>query len=305
MAGAFTHMAIVGEAIKSFPPGKPYGNILRTYTNFITMGSVSPDVPYLAMLALSKSTWADIMHYHQTNGIVNSGLHSLAHARAKDKAWECQIAWLSGFVGHLVADATIHPIVENIVGPCTDPSSRSYHTECEMVQDVLIFKDVKNLEVSAAEYTDQLKTCKDSDVFDKVAEFWEEHAKVNCPMVEKPSVGKIFESYFDILDTADGSNALAKAFRHLGVNLIYRTSQDLRNNFQQLVEKYYNNVHLPNGLAGSFRKDGFEYAVKNLVAVWSKIDRSLFSTENIVEIIPPWNLDTGVDTLTGIRTYWS
>jgi hypothetical protein len=305
MAGAFTHMAIVGEAIKSFPPEKTYGKILRLNLNFVTMGSVSPDVPYLGQLALRGSTWADIMHYHQTNGIVKNAVNSLSVAKSKDKAWECQLAWLSGFAGHLVADATIHPIVESIVGPCTDRSTMGNHKQCEMMQDVLIFKDVKNLEVSGSEYTDHLISCRDSNYFDKVAEFWSEHAMVNCPAAGRPSIKDIFISYFKLLDTADGSNGLAKAFRHLGSGLVYNTSQELKNNSPQLVERYYNNVSLPNGLTGSFRKEGFEYAVKNLVTVWSKIDRALFSTDNIVEIVSNWNLDTGMDQTTGIKTYWS
>jgi hypothetical protein len=305
MAGAFTHMAIVGDAVKSFPVDQGFGKILRENKNFLTLGSVSPDIPYLAHLAMGGFAWANIMHYHQTNGIVKNALHSLGVAKTKGKVWKYQLAWLSGFVGHLVADATIHPIVESIVGPYTDKDTNSNHSECEMIQDVIIFKDVMNLELSAAEYTDYLKACIEHSSFNKVADFWAAHAEVNCPFADSFPIKNIIDSYVKELDTAEGGNAFAIAFRHFGLKYIYRTYNDIMTKSPGLVEKYYSNIRLPNGMIGTFRKDGFEYAVKNLVVAWSKIERSLFSTENIADIIPNWNLDTGIDQDTSIRTYWS
>jgi hypothetical protein len=305
MAGAFTHMAIVSDASKSFPVGQKFGNLVHTYLNFLTLGSVSPDIPYLAYLALGGFSLADIMHYHQTNGIVHNALHSLGVAKKKENDWECQLAWLAGFVAHLVADATIHPIVECIAGPCTDPDSHSRHTECEMIQDVLIFKEVKNLELTSTQYSDELKACRTHASFDKVSEFWAAHAKVNCPSGGSFSPQRVFDSYFALLDTVSGPSGLAGAFRHLGFKYVYRTYIDITTTSPDLVQQYYSAIPLPNGLTGSFRKDGFDYAVRNLVAIWSKIDRALFSTENIVDIVPNWNLDTGVNQTTGVRTYWS
>jgi len=305
MAGAFTHMAIVAEAAKSFPPGNKFGDIIHANLNFLTLGTVSPDIPYLAYLKLSGFSWADVMHYFQTNGIVKNGMHSLAASKNKDKNWECQLAWLAGFVGHLVGDATIHPIIESIAGPYTNPDSHSRHGESEMTQDVLIFKEVKNLEVSAAEYTGLLDACRKSPSYAQVAKFWDAHAHVNCPFDMSFNADGFVTSYFDIIALASSGNQLAAAFRHLGINYIYRTYADITTNFPDLVKQYYTEIPLPNGLTGTFRKDGFEYAAKNLVAVWSKIDRALFSTENIVDIVPNWNLDTGVDQSTGMRTYWS
>jgi hypothetical protein len=305
MAGPFTHMTIVGDAIKSFSVDQSFGKILRENKNFLTLGSVGPDIPYLAHLAMGGFDWADIMHYHKTNGIVKNALHSLSASKTKGKIWEYQLAWLLGFISHLVADATIHPIVENIVGPYTDKDTNHNHMECEMIQDVIIFKDVINLELSACEYSDFLRASIKHPSFDKVAGFWAVHAEINCPTLGSFPIKNITDSYVNEIDTAEGGNAFAKVSRHLGVNYFYRAHNDITQNSPELVNKYYSNIHLPNGLTGSFRKDGFEYAVQNLVAIWSKIERSLFSTENIVNIIPNWNLDTGIDQETEIRTYWS
>ncbi len=305
MAGPFTHMTIVENATKSFSVETRFGGILRNNINFLTLGSVSPDLPYLSQLAMEGSTWADIMHYYRTNGIVKNALHSLSAAKNKNDIWEFQLAWLLGFVGHLVTDATIHPIVESIVGPYTDESVHSNHRECEMVQDVMILKDVMNLELSKAKYTDFLMSCFQHPSLKKVEDFWAIHAKINCPTVGDFPVDKIMKSYIEILSTAEGGNEIAKVSRHFGSNYFYSTHSDLMEKSPELVKKYYSNIQLPNGLMISFQTDGFDYAVKNLVAIWSKIDRSFFSTENIANIIPNWNLDTGIDQETDIKTYWS
>ncbi len=305
MAGAFTHMAIVDKTIKSFPSGENFGKILRENKNFLTLGSVSPDIPYLAQLAMEGSSWADIMHYYKTDRITKNAIHSLIATKTKGKIWKYQLAWLLGFIGHIVADATIHPIVENIVGPYTEKETHNDHRECEMIQDVMIFKEVMNLELNAAEYTDLLKACIKHPSLDKVKYFWSIHAETSYPTMGKFPADKIIESYTTELDIADGGNPLVKAFRHFKSDFIYRTYKDITINSRELVDKYYSNVLLPNGLTGTFREHGFEYAVKNLVAIWSKIERSLFSKENIINIIPNWNLDTGIDQATEIRTYWS
>lgn len=306
MAGAFTHMAIVSEATKSFPAGKSLGNILRVHRNFLTLGSVSPDIPYLAHLSLKNAfDWADIMHYHQTNRLVQNAIHSLAVVQTQGKIWKAQLAWLLGFVGHLVSDATIHPIVESIVGPYTDKDTNANHTECEMTQDVMIMKEVLNLEVTSAEYSDLLRAGFDSTSFPKVAEFWVRHAEVNCPMAGKFPIDSVVSSYIDMLDTAEGGNALARVFRHFGLSFVYRTHKDLNKNAYDLVEKYYTNIQLPNGLKGRFKEDGFDFTVKNVVAVWSKIERALFTKDNITDFVSNWNLDTGIDQDANKSTYWS
>lgn len=306
MAGAFTHMCIVNEAISSFSPTLQIGKILREYKSFLTLGSVSPDIPYLSQLANPElSNWADLMHYSNTNGIVNNGMHSLHATQVKADVWESQLAWLLGFVAHLVADATIHPIVESLVGPYTDPGVRTNHRECEMIQDVMIFKEVMNLEVTATEFTDLLRSSVNSSPFNKVIEFWSNHAEVNYPLAGKFPAASVISSYINELDTAEGGNTLARLFRHMGADFVYRSYDELTKTSKDLVTKYYSDIQLPNRLKGSFIEDGFKYTVKNLVNAWSKIERALFTNDNVIQFIPNWNLDTGVDQETGIRTYWS
>jgi hypothetical protein len=173
-----------------------------------------------------------------------------------------------------------------------------------MMQDVLIFHFVKNQELHAAEYTAHLTACKRDKAYAKVMEFWSAHAKVNAPALGTPETQAMFARYLAQLDTAEGGSAFAGAFRHIGFAYAYKTSAELLNNHKSKVKKYYTDVALPTGGTGSFRTEGFDRAVQNTVDVWSRMERFLFSHDNIAEIIPDWNLDTGFDQVRNTRTYW-
>lgn len=168
MACAFTHFSIVSAAKDRFDAKSNLGRLFHQNPKFVTLGCISPNVPYLSHTALLGAEWADVMHYHQTNGIVQNGMHTLRVTRERDPFWNEKLAWLAGFVAHLVADAAIHPIVEAIVGPCTQPSSKAEHTTCEMLQDVMIFHELRNQELNAAEYTTHLNACKRDPAYDEV-----------------------------------------------------------------------------------------------------------------------------------------
>jgi hypothetical protein len=304
MAGAFTHMAIVSGAKDRFDPKTPFGYIFRKKLKFVTLGCVSPDVPYLSHLAVLGAGWADVMHYHQTNAIVHNAMHTLRITKDRDEYWIEKLAWLAGYVSHLVADATIHPIVEAIVGPCAHPASKSAHTECEMIQDVMIFDEVRGQELSASEYSSHLAACRKDAAYAAVMTFWSKHAMVTCPSFGEPDTEAMLAKYFAQIDTAEGGSAFARAFRHIGFAYVYKTVKQLKTNHKDLIKKYYTAAALPTGGSGAFRTEGFDRAVTNTFDAWSRMDRYLFSTDNISEIIPNWNLDTGFDQVTNKRTYW-
>ncbi|MDD3473368.1 MAG: zinc dependent phospholipase C family protein, partial [Syntrophaceae bacterium] len=100
-------------------------------------------LPYLS-LKTGTVNWADLMHYETTNGIVLHGYADIKNTwvegplRPTD---ERILAWLFGYASHLIADATIHPIVEAIVGPYEENSKE--HQLCETTQ-YFPYKFLKN-----------------------------------------------------------------------------------------------------------------------------------------------------------------
>jgi hypothetical protein len=161
---------------------------------------------------------------------------------------------------------------------------------------------VKNLELTATEWTRHLDDCKQHRNFKYVVAFWEHHAMMNCPSAGKPDVAELMGSYKNLLDTAEGGNDFAKIFRHVFKGYAYRRYDELEDDD---LKKYVSGVKMPDGRSGDFMIEGFAYAAKNISMVWGKIFRYIFETDNVTEIIPNWNLDTGICQNTHVRTYWS
>ncbi len=146
MPGPFTHIAICqsGMSQQDEPLGEELTQLLEGYCQFVFWGAVSPDLPYLS-IDLDGRAWCDALHdpnnrsQTKTNSLVISGFEALRHTWPhRTPADEIKYAWLMGYVSHMVADATIHPIVQAIVGPYE--GNETAHRICEMTMDSLIFE---------------------------------------------------------------------------------------------------------------------------------------------------------------------
>lgn len=127
MAGAFTHFILCDVAKrKRASLGADLYRLLNKYSEFLFVGAASPDLPYLSFSG--DVNWADVMHYENTNGMVVGG-HTVLKRRwaSRDALDEATLVWLFGFVSHLVADATIHPVVQAIVGPYQEHKPEGIH----------------------------------------------------------------------------------------------------------------------------------------------------------------------------------
>lgn len=290
-------------AKRSLVRTSPLAIVLHDQPSFLTLGSVSSDTPYMTQLSTEDDTWANIFHYHNTGGLVENGVHTLKAMRGEhDENWNARLAWLCGFLSHVIADATIHPIVEAAVGPVADHSTNDAHMYCEMVQDVLIMKDVLNVEVIHAEYTNDLLDCIAQPESTAVLSYWSELANMNAPFLGKPDPDLWLASYRRLLDSAEGGGVIGKIMRHVGSTYFYQESANIGPDLRQTC---YENIALPDGNSGPFRQHGFDKAVEKDVAAWLLIEKRLFHAEHTDPIAYNWNLDTGIDQATGSLTYWS
>lgn len=309
MAGAFTHF-IISDLAKSMQSliGKELWQLLNRHYRFLFLGSVSPDLPYLSFKT-GEINWADVMHYEKTNTTVVNG-----HKALKDK-WplkthrdEVKLAWLMGYVSHLVADATIHPVVQAIVGPYEQ--NKTEHRLCEMTQDSIIYHLNRNDDIRYTEFSDMIRFCRDSEHFGELMDFWQ-GLTVNSyhDKGEEPHPKLWFTTYAEAIDTAEGDSGFLALFRHAGIdiNLIYRTKEEIEKDHQQDYIKYFTQVKLPDGSTGAFVKDGFEKAVTNVTAAWKNLYEGLKSPLTVAALIKNWDLDTGVDMEApdGQVTYWA
>ena len=146
MAGTFTHFVVCEAAManrKALPAN--LRQLLNRHSQFLYLGAVSPDLPYLS-IKTGKVNWADVMHQEHTNAIAINSHDALKKAwRTGGTPVEIQLVWLMGLVSHLVTDATIHPIVQAVVGRYEE--HKDEHRICEMTQDSLIYFEIKNMEI--------------------------------------------------------------------------------------------------------------------------------------------------------------
>lgn len=309
MAGAFTHIAIVNSATRHPLIADPsLKKLLNRHAEFLWLGAVSPDLPYLSVQA-GAPNWADRMHYEVTNGIAIGGHKELRRVwPSHGTEEEIQLIWLLGFVSHLVADATIHPIVQAIVGDYA--AHKTEHRLCEMTQDSFVYNAMNNgNEIRYAELSSVIRFCRQSAYFDDVMEFWKRQAQIVYPSGGEPDPQSWFTTYAAAVDTAEGGSGVVALFRHLGIgeSLLYRTTQEILAEYPLDFQKYYASVRLPNGLPGSFLKHGFDYALGNIIAVWNRLYAGLTSGVQISAVVKNWNLDTGQDMgASGTPvTYWT
>jgi hypothetical protein len=309
MPGAFTHFILCDQAkSKRSKLGLELWQLLNRHYRFLFLGAASPDLPYLSLKS-GRINWADVMHYEKTNSVVESGYAQLKNSLASNTPSEwVKFVWLMGYVSHLIADATIHPVIEAIVGPYEE--NKDEHRLCEMTGDSIIYNIYKKTDIRYSEFSEMVKFCDESRYFDGLMDFWKKLILSNYQeKYEEPHPVLWFVTFGEAIDTAEGGSQFVALFRHigLGVNLIYKTSEEIKKDYPQDYLKYFKKVKLPGGSTGSFKKVAFEKAMNNVITAWKKLYDGLKSEIVVTRIVKNWNLDTGVDmgSSEGEVTYWA
>lgn len=297
MPGPFTHLMICEAGMyQDDILGEELAKFLSGRFQFVFLGAESPDLPYLS-LGVGGNQWADAMHYQRTNSLVISGFEALRQIwGVRTPADEIKCAWLLGYVSHMVADATIHPIVNAVAGtPYAE--HKEAHRLCEMAMDSLIFEEINHSNLTYAEFSQALEFCKKSPHFQELLDFWQVQLAGNYPAMDhEPEPHTWFTEYTEALDAAEGGK-VAAIFRHLGVggNYFYRNPEEIRTNTPEDYQKYYAEVEFPGG-RGPFRTNGFDRAVTNVVNVWKTLYDGLSSPGlHVSQVVRNWDLDSGID----------
>lgn len=291
MAGCYTHLTVVSKIIDkkvltSIGFDKSLSKTLRKWSNYVKLGSISPDLPYIGL----GKKWADKFHYEKTSQIVREGLVSLFGKSIDDVHTQKQIAWLFGYASHLVTDLYIHPVVEKKVGPYAENATK--HRICEMNQDVWIMKQVMHEDIGSCEFFDNtIKTCTETGaegyIVDKaVSKFWKMLIKKVYSPWWSPCPKQWFASFVALMDKfAENPD------KHL---IITRTA--LKNfNYGYPLESnmdYIDNLHRPDGEHVDFYTV-FNGAVEKAKEFWAQMAKALKSEDVACFTLPDGNLDTG------------
>jgi hypothetical protein len=306
MAGAYAHLTLVNLARNTRrleDAGMPFAAIraLGKYLGACELGAVSPDYPYLHFRSKDSKRWADLMHSSKTGEPIRTGVPRLREMAGEPKAKA--LAWLLGYASHLIADVTIHPVVELKVGPYAQ-NARA-HRVCEMNQDAYIFPRLNLDEIGASEHLDSgIGACCDTPgsarMDASIAEFWRavlNHSHPEEYVRNQPDIASWHAGFQFALDIAEEGNRLPKFARHVAVDcgLTYPA-------FGDVDQSYIQNLPTPNG---AMHYDAvFDKALANIVDIWTLIGKAVYTDDSAyLSAIGDWDLDTGKDA-SGKYAFW-
>jgi len=314
MAGGFAHMTLVD----TISPGKSEGantlsdqikGALGSYTNFLELGAVSPDYPYLTLFDQNAEGWANVMHYWHTMKVVRNAIPLICAMDNKSEDTKKCIAWLFGYLAHIVTDYTIHAVVFLKVGPYA--LNKMAHRDCELNQDVYIYNKIYGKKLDRDAYLEGagIASCGPANnmghLEPAVAQLWTKclppvpgtvfnlgddlaHKPVAEPGVA-PDPDKWHSNYVSMMDNvAHGSGYLPPLTRHLGVEagIAYPA-------LDKLDMTCIENLKTPEGVM--HYDDVFRRTQEEVKSAWLQLDGALSTGQLACLTIPDGDLDTGCE----------
>jgi hypothetical protein len=211
------------------------------------------------------------------------------------------LAWLFGYVGHVLTDVVVHPVVrlakEQVLKDGTyDPKfAGSLHQVIEIVMDTLLVKNLHGKEIDEAPILPMLAAVEDSK--NRVARVQTMAAwgyAIEAAYGAKADPAFWCSTYIQGLD-------VARSFPFQFRGYTYPRAQDI---FAKDRECFYEQLMLPNDDAGDYQSKVFALAERRVAKRWAALwdlwitndDGSGIGAKNVVA---NWNLNSGMNYTTG------
>ncbi|MFH1702835.1 MAG: zinc dependent phospholipase C family protein [Nitrospirota bacterium] len=305
MPGSYAHIALVNLAsekrglsgIGEFP--REAIDAANLHVNFLELGCISPDYPYMDITSGDSKKWADAMHYTHTCQAIYVGaalVRKLPEGLEKEKC----LAWLMGYTAHVVADMCIHPVVELKVGQYE--GNETPHRRCEMHQDAFIFRRIgTGMPQVAGHIKATILTCGASDnpklLDPDLKKLWQELLRTVYPSAfadEPPDMDKWHRKCYMILEKIlPTSSHLIGFARHAcdGLGFSYPTPAEID------MGEYIENLKVP-GEKHMHYDDIFNFAIERVQQVWLDVTRHALGQGDFLAFRnEEWDLDTGRNKL--------
>lgn len=317
MPGSYAHITVVNEAsekrrllrIPDFPRAAIDAAGLNL--NFLELGCISPDYPYLDVTSGDSKKWADAMHYTHTGQAIFAGAELVRTLPAGREKQKC-LAWLMGYAAHVVTDMCVHPVVELKVGPYK--GNETAHRRCEMHQDAYIFRRVgTGMPQTADHLKATILTCGDTknpDQLDNdIKNLWQDLLRTVHPQAFKddpPDMNKWHRRCYDILQKFLPTSSRFVGFARHACNdkgLMYPTPAEIDK------KEYIDSLLVPS-TAGQEKRmsydDIFDFAIERVQREWVGVTRyALGLADTIPYRNDEWDLDTGRNKLAGNKlVFW-
>lgn len=314
MPGSYAHITLVNEAsekrrlkgLAGFP--REAIDAAGLHLNFLELGCISPDYPYLDLASGDSKKWADAMHYTHTCQAISVGadlVRKLPQGSAKEKC----LAWLMGYTAHVITDMCVHPVVELKVGPYA--GNETPHRRCEMHQDAYIFRRIgTGMPQVAGHIKATILTCgasgnpKQLDL--DLKKLWTELLKTvhsGLFAADPPDMDKWHRKCYTILEKILPTSSRFVGFaRHAcdGLGFLYPTPEEIDR------QEYIENLKVP-GDKRMHYDDIFNRAVERVQQVWLDVTRYALGQGDLLAFRnEEWDLDTGRNKLdvTNRLVFW-
>ncbi|PJI42190.1 zinc dependent phospholipase C family protein [Ferrovibrio sp.] len=296
MPGAYAHMTLVNlaadeNAIRQLGFREDVYEALGYYLRYAELGAVSPDYPYLAPWYPKAKDWADKMHYVSTDGVPRQVLQQIQGLSGNDRLKT--IAWLLGYMSHVIGDVTIHPVVELKVGKYK--GNEKDHRICEMHQDVYIFRRLKIGTPELADHLDNngIRGCVDNTgaLDGVITNAWKRALEAVYPESyggNEPDPRVWHKGFGLIVDNIAEQTSFMALARHVlpGENDGLAYPKDVKSEF-------IDNLKTPEGVMSYDAI--FDRAINNVRTAWSWLNAAIDGDQGQLQNLKPWDLDTGRD----------
>jgi len=304
MPGPYAHITLLNELmyterLKSiFSPLSEFPKILETDFQFCSMGAVSPDYPNLDRRNMSASLWADAMHCTNACQMITSGVKRVRNSKGATR--NKQLAWLLGYCSHVVADVTIHPIVQAKVGPYAE--NQRQHRICEMNQDSYIFRRANRGNIGESNnYEFNISRCSElNNAFqldDDIVTLWNGMFEDIHPQlfVSNPPDSVLWHREFVLKVDSDCSNGNQHLFPLARV-IAAKLGMDYPR-FEEVDHQFVAKLVVPSEIPIIMHYDKiFDLAAGNVAAMWKVVEEMIEDNNSTnLHIQGEWNLDTGCD----------
>lgn len=277
------HFALYSKILENFPNTLELKRILLKHRNFVLLGANSPDLPYTS----GDFFYGDKHHYEKSGLFIKNAIQILQNLTGETR--EKCLAWLCGYISHLVADSIIHPMVNALTGVMYNVNPIPHQT-VENHQDSFAFHDLNIGEVTKAEFIDStIKHCSSATggLDEDIEMFWSKILKTTFPACEGPNTSNWFRSYVLLCDNADERDwihirALAK---------IAKKEHLLQIPYAAIKPEYVHDLPTPDGVTDY--RNILNKAIDTTAEAWLALAQLLEGKETDFPLLENWDMDTG------------
>ncbi len=315
MPAAYAHILITEQALARLRQAglldrQLQGRLLLN-SHFAYLGAVSPDYPYLDFKQPQQALWADHMHYDVTGELLQTmarRLAALPTARRTAPEGVVPLCWTLGYLSHVTADLTVHPVVRKIVGDYAD--HKTEHRQCEMVQDVYIYHRMRQgAEIRHSALLGLLRNCADpadpERVHRALVAYWQDVLQTHFAgdyQTTPPRIDEWDDWYQGAMHVA-GRPLFLGRLADPDHKVTYPLSTELT---PEDRATYVDALPFPDGTVGTYDRL-FEKAVTHVLERWTTLLAAVAGgrLQEFCTAASNCNLDTGTDVQTGRLVCWA